>query len=213
MAVNYRTLTWQESKNGVTINCDLDIAVHPSNSNIILLTVPGVDGSVDGYKNKYVQIAEEVQSTHGAAIVRMSNPFVTSFHWESNLRHALKFIDENLPEITGAADIEIRILAHSAGAAVAAQIAWEYPKVTRLLLINPATKLGIDDIKRGIGKFNGDMTILFGSKDPSHDNLEHLTSAAKPEQVQAVVLEDVDHNFSGEALELFIQSPSRYLFN
>ncbi len=46
----------------------------------MLLIVPGVDGTVDGYQEKYVTIADSIREQHGAAVVRISNPFVSSFH-------------------------------------------------------------------------------------------------------------------------------------
>lgn len=200
--------------NGVTIDCSLDIAVHPADSAIVLLTVPGVDGSVDGYQEKYITIAERILEQHGIAVVRIANPFITSHHWESNIRHALSYVTERAEQIAGHADVEIRIMAHSAGAAVIAQIAWEYPQISRLLLINPATSLGLEKMKRGIAEFHGDeITILYGSKDPSVKDAKHLAGAIGSGRAEVVVLEDVDHNFSGDALKQFIEAPGLYLFN
>ena len=88
-------LSWQESMNAVTIDCSLAIAIHPQNSDTILLTIPGVDGSVDGYEQKYVRMVEAYQSIHNVAAVRMENPFITSHHWESNIRHAFEYIAEH----------------------------------------------------------------------------------------------------------------------
>ena len=45
-------INWQETMNGVTIDCSLDVAVHPARSNTVLLIIPGVDGSVNGYEDK-----------------------------------------------------------------------------------------------------------------------------------------------------------------
>ncbi len=200
--------------NGVTIDCSLDIAIHPADSKVVLLTVPGVDGSIDGYENKYVRIADSVQEQHGTAIVRIANPFITSYHWESNIRQAVNYILVNTEEITGNKDAEIRIMAHSAGAAVVAQIAWEYPEITRLLLINPATKLGIDKIQYGLSEFDGNMiTVLFGSEDPSVGDVDEIAKLSIAKRVYMHILEGVDHNFSGESLEAFIAAPALYLFD
>ena len=200
--------------NGVTIDCSLDIAIHPADSKVVLLTVPGVDGSVDGFEDKYVKIAESIQEKYGAAIVRMANPFITSYHWESNMRQALNYIIENTEEITGHKDVEIRIMAHSAGAAVVAQIAWEYPEITRILLINPATKLGIGKIKYGLSEFSGDrITVLFGSEDPSVGDVDEVTKLSEAKNMHTHILEGVDHNFSGQSLEAFITAPALHLFD
>lgn len=200
--------------NGVTIDCSLDIAIHPADSKVVLLTVPGVDGSVDGYENKYVKIAENVQEQHGAAIVRIANPFITSYHWESNIRRALDYIMKHTEEITGHKDIEVRIMAHSAGAATVSQIAWEYPEITRILLINPATKLGFDKIKYGLSEFGGSkITVIFGSEDPSVNDAEELSKVDESARMRTLILDGVDHHFSGDALKLFMQAPHSHLFN
>lgn len=214
MSGKYSKIDWQETMNGVTIDCSLDIAIHPADSEIVLLTVPGVDGSVDGFEDKYLKIAENIQEKYGAAIVRMANPFITSYHWESNIRQSLNYILENTEEITGHKDIEIRIIAHSAGAAIVAQIAWEYPEITRILLINPATKLGIDKIKYGLSEFIGDrITVLFGSEDPSVGDVDEIAKLAEANNIHTHILEGVDHNFSSESLEAFITAPALYLFD
>jgi hypothetical protein len=56
---------WTESRNGVSVDCDLDIVVHSAKNNVIVLTVPGVDESVDGYEQKYLRIAEFLQAEQG----------------------------------------------------------------------------------------------------------------------------------------------------
>ena len=214
MSGKYSKIEWQETMNGVTIDYSLDIAIHPADSKVVLLTVPGVDGSVDGFEDKYVKIAESIQEKYGAAIVRMANPFITSYHWESNIRQSLNYIIENTEEITGHKDVEIRIMAHSAGAAVVAQIAWEYPEITRILLINPATKLGIGKIKYGLSEFEGDkITVMFGSEDPSAGDVDEISKLSEAKNVHTHILEGVDHNFSGESLEAFITAPALYLFD
>lgn len=211
MSGKYSKIEWQETMNGVTIDCSLDIAIHPADSKVVLLTVPGVDGSVDGFKNKYIKIAESIQEKYSAAIVRMANPFITSYHWESNIRQSLNYIIENEEEITNHKDIEIRIMAHSAGAAIVAQIAWEYPEITRILLINPATKLGIDKIKYGLSEFEGNkITVMFGSEDPSVGDVNELSIA---DRLRTVICNGADHHFSGDAIEKFTQAPHLYLFD
>lgn len=60
MSGKYSKIEWQETMNGVTIDCSLDIAIHPADSEVVLLTVPGVDGSVDGFEDKYIKIAESI---------------------------------------------------------------------------------------------------------------------------------------------------------
>lgn len=202
-------LQWQETKNGVTIYCGLDVRVHTAKSNIIVLLIPGVDGSVDGYKNKYHTIAESIQKKHGAAVVRMENPFITSFHWESNVRHILEFIESNKQEICISDSYEIRIMAHSAGASVIASIAHEHQQTTRLLLVNPAMSLNSTAITEGLDKFGGSATILIGSKDTNYSEILKLESRNK---LKIITVENADHNFSGDSFQAFLDAANKYLF-
>lgn len=214
MPCKYEKIEWTEEMNGVKVDCSLDVAIHPTGSNTIFLTIPGVDGSVDGYKDKYLRIAESVQEENKVSVVRISNPFITSFHWESNIRKVLDYISINLPSITEGNKAEIRVMAHSAGAAVIAQIAWEYPEIKRLLLVNPATKLGLDKMKLGLSMFKGDdITVLFGSLDPSIDDVNGLASIEGRVPINTFVLEGIDHHFSGtDGLIQFIAAPKNHLF-
>ncbi len=205
-------LEWQEHKNDVTINCSLDIAVTPSKSGVVLLVIPGVDGSLDGYENKYKRIAETVHEQHGVSVVRMSNPFISSFHWESNIMHILEFINSNKNDIAGSDDIEIRVMAHSAGASVISQLAYDYPSISKMLLINPATKLGTDKIKQGLSSFAGYTVMLISSDDPSRVEAQMIADQYKSDKVSTVIVEGADHNFSGIAFSKFLNAPNEYLF-
>lgn len=202
-------LTWQETMNTVTVDCSLDVAVHPAQADTVLLIIPGVDGSVNGYNDKYVRIAEQVQDKHCIAVVRIANPFISSFHWESNPRRILDYIANNAKAITGGSKApRIKVMAHSAGASIIARIAHEYDSITDMLLINPAEKLGHDAIRQGLKKTNAEVVAIFGEKDPSVS----FSEALEGDGHYTLVLKGVDHNFSGDFLEDFIKLPQEYLF-
>lgn len=211
MAMKSHKLHWQESMNGVTIDCDLDIRIHPAKSSTILLLIPGVDGSVDGYKNKYVTIAEQAQAKHNVAVVRMENPFVTSFHWESNIRRILEWIEQNKQEICSNDEFSLLVQAHSAGASVLASIAFEYPKIRKILLINIAMSLNTDKVSAGLQKYDGDVTILMGDRDPSIPELEVIQFSENSTLAQKVIVENTDHDFSGDSFKLFLDAANTYL--
>lgn len=201
-------LNWQETMNSVTVDCSLDIGLHPATSDTVLLIIPGVDGSVNGYEDKYIRIAEQMQDKHGVAVVRIANPFISSFHWESNPRRILDYIAKNASTITGISEApRIKVMAHSAGASIIAKIAHEYDNVTDILLVNPAEKLGGDEIRSGLKKTNAKVTAVFGDKDPSVT----FSEALREDGHAVVTLECVDHNFSGEYLQDFIELPMKYL--
>ena len=213
MSMRIDKLNWQETKNGVTVDCSLEIRLHAiANSKTILLLVPGVDGTVDGYENKYARIAEKIQKQHGVAVVRIENPFISSFHWESNVRHILDYIEANKVDICGNKSYELLIQAHSAGASVVASIAHEYAAISSLLLINLAMSLNTKGIIEGIKQFHGNVTILMGDKDPSIETVNQISFSDNSSHAQILVVPNTDHNFSAESFQIFLNAADNYLF-
>jgi len=210
MTTKHHKLAWTEQHGPETFKCSLDVAMHPAKSSIILLTMSGVEGSADGYQGKYVTIAQNAQREHGVAAVRIGNPFISSLSWESNLRHTLDYVIARSAEIAGPEFKEIRIMAHSAGGTVAGLMAWEYPEVSRLLLVNPALKHGYQQVEDGLRKFRGSTTVLFGEHDSSIFLGQEL---GKLPRVQVLNVKDADHHFSGDAIHAFINASSQYLFD
>jgi hypothetical protein len=190
---------WQATHNGVTIDVSMDIRVHPYKSKIIVLIIPGVDGSVDGYDNKYMRMAEKIVKEQHKAVIRISNDFISSFHWEDNMKHALEYIEDNALEICKNSDYKIEIIAPSAGASVAAWIAHSYPKIQNMILINCAAKLQPERILDGLSKYKELATVVYGSKDPSLDFIKQLPSGTHHK-----IIEGADHFFSGSSLADFI---------
>lgn len=196
------TLAWEAGKGEMAIDTTLDVRVHKLQSDKVVIILPGVDGSVDGFENKYVRMADNITSKQRKAVVRLSNPFISYYHWEDNLREALAYVEENAQELFGTEEISIEIIGHSAGAAAAASLAWEYPAIKKLLLINTAAAVSPEKIVDGLRKYTNEAKVIFGSKDPS------LPFAAMlPEEIQVDIIEGADHHFTGEHLETFITLP------
>ena len=199
MTIQNTKENWQATHNGVTIDVSMDIQVHPCKSKFIVLIIPGVDGSVDGYENKYIRMAKKIVKEQHKAIVRISNDFISSFHWEDNMKHALDYIEDNALDICKNSDYTIEIIAHSAGASVAAWIAHSYPKIQKMILINCAAKLQPERILGGLSQYKGSLTIVYGSEDPSIDFIKQLPSGTHHK-----IIEGADHFFSGSSLADFI---------
>lgn len=196
------TLAWKAGKGEMAIDTTLDVRVHKLQSDKVVVILPGVDGSVDGFENKYVRMADNITSKQRKAVVRLSNPFISYYHWEDNLREALAYVEENAQQLFGTEEISIEIIGHSAGAAAAASLAWEYPAIKKLLLINTAPAVGPERIVDGLSKYSNEVQFVFGSEDPAIKFTETL-----PDDAKINVIEGADHYFSGEHLETFIALP------
>lgn len=193
-----KALTWQPSHNGVTVDASMDVRVHPMPTKRVLLILPGVDGSVDGFDAKYIKMANRAIAK-GYGVVRVSNHFISSFHWDDNLRQALAYINANSREHFDNSEVTISVIAHSAGASVAAWTAWEYPNIEKLILINAASKLRPEAIIGGLKQYTGKVHLVYGSKDPSIGFAGQL-----PGTYNRTIVNGADHMFSGRYLEDFI---------
>jgi len=82
----------------------------------------------------------------------------------------------------------------------------------KLLLINPALKLGFKEIINGIVRFGCEKaTILVNTKDPSFYEINNLTIET-PNKLKIIKVENADHNFSGDNFSEFMPAANKYLF-
>ena len=209
--VHYLKLLWQEQGNNFNIDCELELAVHKNKSKSIMLIVPGVDGSVDGYKDKYIQIANNAVKTNNMSVVRMSNPYIGAHYWQSNVRTAIQYIEDNAINICGYKDFQLSIVGHSIGAFVTGQIAWEYPFIHNILLINPASIIDLQPLMNGLSDYKGKATIIIGSKDPAYKRLNEFNQFELSKKTKVKVIDGADHHFSGKYLDTFIGLTDNYL--
>lgn len=196
---------WQSSHNDISVEASMDIKVRPANSKRVVLFVPGVDGSVDGYMNKYINASDHLVNNHDVGIVRISNDFISSFHWEDNIKQALKFLEDNASKYFSSDDLEISVVGHSAGASVTAAIAHKYPAIRQILLINAAKGLNTDQILEGLSKFDGKLVVVYGSDDPSNDFISDIKKV-KPNSITHII-DGADHHFTGEYIRTFEKLP------
>jgi len=197
--IHEHLLTWQATQGDFIIDVSMDVRVHTLKSKTVVIILPGIDGSVDGYENKYIRMAERIVERQHKAVVRLSNHFITSLHWEDNLRRAIEYVDQNAAELFGHNTINVEIFGHSAGAAMAARLAWEYPEITKLLLVNMAAALAPEKILTGLTQYKNEYHLVFGSEDPSV-----AFTVLLPDDAKTTIIEGADHYFSDEHLESFI---------
>jgi alpha/beta superfamily hydrolase len=129
------------------------------------------------------------------------------------VRRILEFISDNAVILAGHEAIELRVMAHSVGGAIIGQVAWEYPHISRLLLVNPAMGVRQTKVYAGLKEFTGKTTILVGSKDPAAGLADDKTLTDTVTDLDIITVEEADHNFSGEAFPVFLEVPSTYLFD
>lgn len=186
------------------VEVEIEISIIPGDSEIILLTVPGVDGSINGYNNKYKRIAENINRKYGATVVRMSNPYNLMRYHYRNLFEVLDFIEQKYDM----SKKKLYAMGHSLGAYMAGATAHMYDYIDKILLINPATGLEQSELSNLQNREKNKNIILIGEKDPSYKNRDEYSKYAKIH-----VVKNADHHFSGHSFTKFINAADKYLFD
>lgn len=175
-------------------------------SNTIVFIKAGANGSMYGYEKKYLQMARNINKSHGYTVICSSNP---DYNRENPLNQAIELI-ANYAETHNFADYEILYMGHSDGAALAARYGHLYPKIKRMLLINPPIFFNWHKLRDGMKEFAGERaTFVYGELDPSYKYVEMLT-LIKNERVKWEIIKGADHHFKGK-LEEFINLPYEFL--
>ncbi|MDD4110562.1 MAG: hypothetical protein PHS54_03300 [Clostridia bacterium] len=201
MNIERTKLNWIKSKNEISMDFELDVAIHPFNNGKIIINYPGADGSIDGYNDKYVKIADYLIDQKIGAVVRIPNISSLGFGWDINLRKTLTYVLDNSKKICGNNKPEIYLMGTSAGAGAIAMTAWEYPEVTKILLTEPAIIFSGEHGVEGIREYKGDVTIVVGKgsnalgKEIGDKFFDYFINAKHKEIIE---IENCDHQFKGE---------------
>ncbi|GHV09385.1 hypothetical protein AGMMS50229_19480 [Campylobacterota bacterium] len=172
-------------------------------SEILLLIISGAGGSSDGYKGKYRTIAQNINSTYGASVVRTGLAVIGR---AERVAHFAATMDAIGAEF-GAHSIYI--MASSAAASLTAANAYKYPNIKKLLLINPPANINLHLQSNGLKRFNGKAIVLCGDHDPSFAYAPMLTEG---NNAALITIANDDHKLSNMPLEEYIKLPEKYLF-
>lgn len=195
---------------------DVELAIHPNLSRKIIVNVPGANGVIDGFADKYKKLARLMQGTDLGAVVRVGNHFSPGFLPNINLRKAMEYVGQHAWEICGDAEPEVFLMGFSAGASAIAADAHKYPAVTRILLGAPSGNMGLTRIADGLKRFRGEVYIMVGENDEVVGNwvgdvfYDLATAASHREHF---LLPDCDHRFTGEANSRIMSEAPFYAFS
>ena len=104
-------------------------------------------------------------------------------------------------------DKKIYFMGMANGGAQAIQNSNVSVKISKMLLVNLPLMINLHKIKDGIKNYNGRLTCVFGSKDPSFNYLPLIQDFRN---ANIVVIPGQDHNFSNG--DEFLYLPEKYLF-
>lgn len=184
----------------------IDYGIVKGNETIVFIKA-GQDGSMYGYHNKYLKIADSINKKYGYTVICSSNPFDGT----NPLDNAMKVIDDYCNE-QQIKDYKIYYMGHSNGALIGAWFGINYPKIKRMLLVNGPLMYNWHKTKEGIQKFSGEKIVLvYGSLDQSYQ----YTGLIEPlinEKVKLEIIEGQDHHFSKDTFD-FKTLPEKFLLN
>ena len=175
-----------------------------SKSTLVILT--GVGGSVDGYNDKYVKIANNIIKKYNANVFIIS---IESWNvFDSILNEAKYYIDMYYKQLN-IKDYSIYLMGTSAGATIILSQNYNWLNVKKVLAINPVIQFNYNKLINGIEKSTAITTVIMGEKDPSFMYLPLIDN--KNKLLSCVTYENVDHQFT-EHFDLFLELPEKYLF-
>ena len=182
----------------------IDYGIIKGNGTIVFIKA-GQDGSMYGYQNKYLKIADNINKKFGYTVICSSNPFDGT----NPLDNAMKVI-ENYCKEQKIKDYKIFYMGHSNGALIGAWFGVNYPRIKRMLLVNGPLMYNWHKTKEGIQKFSGEKLVLvYGSLDQSFRYTE-LVKPLENEKIKLEIIEGQDHHFSKNTFD-FKKLPEKFL--
>ena len=168
-------------------------------NNIVVLIKTGKDGTINGYKNKYINLADRINEQYGYSVVIADNPY----DGNDPITDAINFIEENITK-----DFVIYYMGISLGASIGAWFGKDYPQIKRMLLINAPLIMNIDRTVYGLENNKCEqVTLVYGSSDPSYKFARDLKFN---NTIRVIFKKGMDHNFS-QSMDEFMNLPFEYL--
>lgn len=183
---------------------ELSVAVHAARSERIVVMLPGWNGSLDGYEQKYAKLARFLAERGVGAVVRSGKPTIPGFPFETTCKTVLRGVVEGAlsraKAICGSRSPSILLMGWSAGASAAAAIAADLPRVEAMLLFAPSGDAGDAAVVAGLERYRSQLFVVAAADDEVVGDLprELFGYAEQASRKEFVSLPNCDHQFKGE---------------
>ena len=144
----------------ITGKNDLTYGTISGNETIVFIK-PGLGGSIYGYENKYLQIAENLNKKFHCTVIVSPNDKNTEFDTE------MEFIKDYAAQ-NSIVHYQIYYFGHSNGALIGMCEAYKYTEIKRLLLINAPLCMNPHKTIEGVKHFAGEKMILVFEEKINH---------------------------------------------
>ena len=163
------------------------------NEKIVFIKV-GATGRIRGGQGKYLRMAHRLREKIGATVICASNGEKTG---ERPLR-ADKFLIRNVIAYLGFEACEMYFVGTSDGGEHSLKLALQFPETVAFLGLN-ASWSNMDEFLERIQRLpQAKKTFVYGDKDSDFADIAPRLQALVGDNLTLVVLDGVDHEFSGE---------------
>lgn len=181
------------------------VQAHPSDARRVVINIPGFNGTIDGYNDKYRTIGEYYSKRGFCAFVQMPNTtrpagsaygqglvadLLATIEWATTHRKRLGVGD----------DAEICLMGASAGGFAVAHAAPHHAKVKKILLLEPTLSQDlVGEFDPGLlGLYQGECSIIVAAQGIGMPAAaQYKKMLCKASSVRVVELPDCDHQFTG----------------
>lgn len=163
-----------------------------------MLIKGGLGGSAYGYRNKYLNLANEIRDKYGITVVSCATRDKPKSDNQANQ------IAEDVDLVNSCCKSHPKILfiGMSKGASLGCIEGSKIPQISRFLLINPPLMINLPRICHAAKNFSGEMmTFVFGSEDPSIKE-SGLLKLHERDNMKVVTIPGQDHYFSKDGFNL-----------
>lgn len=175
----------------------MEIDFYPASRNVLLI-LTGRCGSTKGYKNKYVTIAKNINRKYNFSVFVAGIP---ENCWQEHQQVFCDIIDYVFMHIKPNI---FYVMGSSAGANLAIWYAYLFPKINKVLAINPVLNFNLHKTLDGINNFGGErLYVISGGKDPC---VKWQGLLPKNDKLYAIIIERADHHFT-DMIDEFIKLP------
>ena len=158
----------------------------------IVFIKTGVDGSIRGYQDKYLQMAYRVHERLGATVICASNPNAA---YEPQVVADKAMISKVAAE-QGFADYEVYFVGTSDGGYQNLLLAKAVPQTVKLIGINPSL-IDMDDFAEKLRESPGiNKLLVYGTEDDDYECVPVLKDL-DCENLEIITVEGADHEFTG----------------
>lgn len=183
---------------------EVPVEIHPHSNGRLLINMPGWDGAIDGYEEKYRKLADFLVEQDIAAVIRCGNHPIEPFDYEESCRAQIRDLTKTAlaksVEICGSPTPELYYMGFSAGASAMAASAHLFPELQSMLLVAPSQDAGREPMRSALSQFHGSVYIVVGSADFVVGSFPQQVAQWGPPNAPRhfTLIPQCDHQFRGQ---------------